>query len=88
MSALALRGNSFYGKMIEDLGPLPSNIPCWIITIPDHLKRQEICSQTVRINSLSLAYVPDHFKSQGMCNKVVHNKPCMMLFVPDHLITQ
>ena len=60
----------------------------WIITIPDHLKTQEMCNEAVRINSLSLAYVPNHFKTQGTCNEVVHNKPCMMLFVPDHLITQ
>ena len=88
MSVLALRGNSFYGRMIEGLGPLPSNVPYWIITIPGHLKTQEMCNEAVRINPLSLVYVPDHFKIQGMCNEVVHNKPCMMLFVPDHLITQ
>ena len=88
MTALALRGNSFYGRMIEGSASLPSNVPCWIITIPDHLKTQEMCNKAVRINSLSLAYVPDHFKTQGMCNGVVHNKPCMMLFVPDHLIPQ
>ena len=88
MSALALRGNSFYGRMIEGLGPLPSYVPCWVITIPDHLKTQEMCSEAVRINPLSLAYVPDHFRTQGMCNEVVRNKPRMMLFVPDHLITQ
>ena len=87
MSALALRGNSFYGRMIKGLGPLPSNVPCWIITIPDHLKTQEMCNEAVRINPLSLAYLPDHYKTQRMCNEVVRNKPCM-LFVPDHLITQ
>ena len=36
----------------------------WIVTIPDHLKTQEMCDEAVRTNSLSLVYVPDRFKTQ------------------------
>ena len=56
----------------------------WIVTIPDHLKTQEMCNETVHLNPLSLKYVPDHFKIQEMCDEVVRNKLCMLLFVPDH----
>ena len=27
----------------------------WIVTIPDHLKTQEMCDEAVRMNSLSFA---------------------------------
>ena len=56
----------------------------WTVTIPDHLKTQEMCDEAIHTETLSLAHVPDHFKTQKMCNKVVRNKPCMLLFVPDH----
>ena len=56
----------------------------WIVTIPDHLKTQEMCNEAVHLNPLSLKYVPDHFKIQEMCDEVVRNKLCMLLFVPDH----
>ena len=56
--------------------------------VRDHFNTQEVCNETVGINSLSLAYVADHFKTQDMCNEVARNKPYMMLFVSDHLITQ
>ena len=45
----------------------------WIVTIPDHLKTQEVCDEAVRTESLSLAYVIDCFKTQEMCNKAVTN---------------
>ena len=60
----------------------------WIITIPDHLKTQEMCNEAVRINPLSLTYVSDRFKTQEMCLEVVRNMACMLLFVTDHLRTQ
>ena len=43
----------------------------WIVTIPDHLKTQEMCKEAVRTEPLSLAYVPDCFKTQKMGIKVV-----------------
>ena len=71
--------NSFYGKLIEDLGPLPSNVPCWM---------QEICNGDVRNNPCTLRYVPDFLKIEEMCNEAMRNMPCMLLFVPGHLETQ
>ena len=59
MSALALKGNSFYRKMIEDLGLMPSNVPEWIKEVPEHFKTQEMCNKAVRIEPHSLAFVPD-----------------------------
>ena len=46
----------------------------WIVTIPDHLKTEEMCDEAVSTEPLSLAYVPDRFKTQEMCNEVVCNK--------------
>ena len=60
----------------------------WIITIPDHLKTQEMCNEVVHMKPLSLAYVPDRFKTQEMCDEAVRNKPCMMFFVPEHFKTR
>ena len=57
----------------------------WIITISDHLKRQEMCNETVCTEPLSLAYVTDHFKIQEICNEAVCNRLCMILFFLDHL---
>ena len=56
----------------------------WIVTIPNHLKAQEMCNEAVRINSPSFAYVPNYLKTQEMCNEAVKNKLRMLLFVPDH----
>ena len=60
----------------------------WIVTIPDHLKTQEMCNEAVRIKPFSLAYVSDRFKTQEMCNETVRKKLCMMLFVHDYFWTQ
>ena len=60
------------------------NMTSWIVTIPDHLKTQEMCNEAVDIEPLSLASVPDRFKTQEMYDKAVRNKLCMLLFVPDH----
>ena len=77
--AAKLMKNSFYGKLIEDLGPLPSNVPCWM---------QEICSGDVRNNPCTLRYVSDFLKLEEMCNEAMRNMPCMLLFAPGHLKTQ
>ena len=55
----------------------------WIVTIPDHLKTEEMYNVAVHINPLSLAYVRDHFKTLEMCNEVMCNKLCMLLFLSD-----
>ena len=36
----------------------------WIKVVPDHLKTQEMFSELVHIQPLSLAYVSDRFKTQ------------------------
>ena len=46
-----------------------------------------MCTEVVRIEPFSLAYVSDHLKTQEKCNEAVRNKLCMILFVPDHLKT-
>ena len=53
MSALALRGNSFYGKMKEVLDHPPSSVQRWIKEIQETLKK------FVQINPLSFTYLPD-----------------------------
>ena len=40
-----------------------------MVTIPVHLKTEEICNEAVRTEPLLLVYVPDHFKTQEMCNE-------------------
>ena len=71
----ALRGNSFFGKMIEGLGHLLSNVPFWIKEILNHFKTQEMCDNALEINPLSLAYVPDHHIIPEMCNEIMHTMP-------------
>ena len=58
---------------MDDLKSINKNMTRWIVTIPDHLKTQEVCDEAVRTESLSLAYVIDCFKTQEMCNKAVTN---------------
>ena len=59
----------------------------WIVTIPDHLKTQEMCNEAMCIEPPLLVYVPDRFKTEKMCNGAVCNKLCI-LFVPDHFWVQ
>ena len=84
----ALRGNSFFERMIEGLGHLLSNVTCWIKEIPNYLKTQEMCDETVRINPLLLAYVPDHLRTQEMCIEIMHTMPDAFHRIPDHFKTQ
>ena len=53
MSALALRGNSYYGRMKEVLDHPPSSVQGWIKEIQETLKK------FVQINPLSFTYLPD-----------------------------
>ena len=55
------------------------NVPRWITAIPDNLKTQEIC-----INPLSLPYVPDHVQTQEMCDAALREGPCKLEFLSDH----
>ena len=81
MGTLALKGNIFYGKMIEDLGPLPSNVSCWVQGIcnnpwalrfiPNRFKTQRMCKKAVKVCPWQLKYAPDHFETQKMCDKAV-----------------
>ena len=52
-----------------------ASVPCWIITIPDHLKTQEMSDEAVHIEPHSLAFVHSRFKTQEMCDKAVRRKP-------------
>ena len=55
------------------------DVPRWITAIPDNLKTQEIC-----INPLSLPYVPDHVQTQEMCDAALRESPCKLEFLSDH----
>ena len=55
----------------------------WIVTIPDHLKTEEMCDEAMHIEPLSLTYDPYRFRTQEMCDEAVHKKLCMILFVPN-----
>ena len=59
-----------------------------IIYVPDHVKTQEMCNDSVRIKPLSLAHVPDRFKTQEMCIEAVARNPYTLKYIPDHLKTQ
>ena len=64
---------------------LYETIPRWIIEIPDHLKTQEMCIETVRMEPRSLACAPDCFKTQEICNETVSMYPYLLVgYVPDH----
>ena len=77
-----LRGNSFCGRMIEDLDRPLASAQGWIKEIQETLK------SFVQINPLSFTYVPDFLKTQGMCNGAVDDWPWLLEYVPDYLKTQ
>ena len=93
MNALAakLKGNSFYGKMIKDLG-------CHEGTKSTHEER--VVDKALRISFLEINMclfanftgwikeIPGYFKTQEMCNKAVRMEPYSLEFVPDHLKAQ
>ena len=60
----------------------------WRVTIPDHLKMQQMCDEALSTEPLSLGYVPDRFKTQEMSNKAVRNRLEIILLVPDHFWMQ
>ena len=65
-----------------------ANVPGWIITIPDHLKTQEMCDETVRMEPRSLTYVPNRFKTEEMYSEAVRRETYTLWCVPDHLKRQ
>ena len=78
----ALRGNSFYGRMIEGLDRPPTSAQGWIKEI------QKILKIFVQINPLSFTYVPDFLKTQEMCNRAVDEWPWLLKYVPDQYKTK
>ena len=84
MSAQAakLMGNSFYGRMIEDLDRLPTNAQEWIKGM------QEMFNKAVCNNPWALRHVPEIFRTQKMCNKALARNPYMLKFIPDRLKTE
>ena len=87
MSALALKGNSYYGKTIKDLGLMPSNALELIKEVPEHFKTQEMCIEVVHIEPRSLASVPDKLKAEEICNKAFYKEPYTLDCVPDYFKT-
>ena len=93
ISALALKG-----KVIEDLDPLPSNVPCWVQEIcnnpwffgyvSDHFKTQRMCERVVEVSLWQLKYVLDHFKTQDMCDKAMRRNVYNVEYIHDHFMTQ
>ena len=77
-----LRGNSFYGRMIEDLDRPLTSAQGWIKEIQETLK------SFVQINPLSFTFVPDFLKTQEMCNGAFDDWPWLLEYVPDYLKTQ
>ena len=94
MSALSLKGNSFYRIMIEE----PSNVPCWVQRIcnnpwalrfiPNLFKTQRMCEKAAEVCSYQLKYAPGHFKTQEMCDKAVRRHAWQLEDVPDYSKTQ
>ena len=77
-----LRGNSFYGRMIEGLDYLPASAQRWIKGIQETLKK------FVHINPLLFTYVPDDLKTAEMCNGAVDDWPWLLEYVSDQYKTK
>ena len=95
MSALVaeLKENSFYGKIIEDLGRHRGTK----FTRKEEKRVVEKATGTLflEINMSLFESVPewikgspDHFKTQDICNDAVHMEPHSLAFVPDSLKTE
>ena len=74
MSALALKGNSFYRKMIEAcLNTQEARNesvrwePLLLVYVPNRFKILEMCQRAVQDEAEALEYIPDHFKNKRMC---------------------
>ena len=52
--------------------------------VPDHLKTQEICSETVRREPYTLRYAADHLKTQRICEKAVEDEPETLEYISNH----
>ena len=64
------------------------NVPCWIITIPHHLKTQEIGIEAVEGGPWQLEYVPDRYKIQEISGEAVRTDPQLLKYLPDQYKTQ
>ena len=63
-------------------------MPSWIVTIPDHLKTQEMFDGAVHNKLCMMFFVPDHFWMQEMCNEIMRTMPNVFHRIPDHFKTQ
>ena len=90
MSALALKGNSFYRKMIEDLGLMPSNVPEWIKEVPEHVRGRKCATRQCATTQqyFFFFFVPDCLKTQEMCIKALELYLWSLEYVLDKLKVQ
>ena len=58
------------------------------MVISDCFKTQEMCNETVHIESRYLTLVPNILKTEGMCDKAVSRDAYTLKSVPDHFMTQ
>ena len=61
--------------------------PILLVSVPDHLKIQEMCNEAVR-NESWLSILPDQYKTQGMCSEAVHAMPKAFCWIPERFKTQ
>ena len=65
-----------------------SNIPCWIMVVPNRLKTEEMFKEAVHMDPCSLEFLPECLKTEKMCNEAVRRNEYTLYYVPDHLLTQ
>ena len=56
--------------------------------VPDHLKTQEMCNETMCITPEAFHLIPNRFKTQEMCIKAIEADPSFLQIVPDHFKMQ
>ena len=64
------------------------NNPWALKYVPDRLKTQEMCNETVEENPWQLGYVPDHLKTREMCDEAVRDYLYSLQHVPYWFVTQ
>ena len=84
MSAQAakLMGNSFYGKMMEDLDCLSENVQECIKGM------RNTFNEAIRNNPWVLRYVPDFLKTKEICIRAIDKNPWQLKDVPHNFKTQ
>ena len=51
--------------------------------VPDHLKTQKVCKDSIKKLLYLLRYVPEQYKTQQMCDKVILENGGTLKCVPD-----